>query len=372
MRNKLIFRILGALASALIIVSVFIPFVSVTGYSQSLWQTHSAVGTLYFPIMIIVFGVIGVLVFSTNIKIELAYSSTGALLFFLIMQTIPIIDQGTFNTLGVGYYCLAVGTVLTGIFAFLCGLKSKKNITENKDNTLKQESMLSQIDKLYNNETSQTVEMPINQLDVIQPLQANDISKIQSNEFANHIEPIENSLPVEQTITDINNEQKMQPISNINDEYPQVQNINNISSVNNDIIPPTMVMEEQKQESISLQNLSTQDVVTEQPKPTTIQTINPVVSEFNIPTESINESHISNNPVIAEFDNGSSKQVGTNPVVDEFDAPQKTSILSQPVQPEQKSISEQPVEIVHPLSNQATVDLMNNNSNDNSNLDIFN
>ena len=97
MKNKLVFRILGALSSALIIASVFIPFVSVTGYSQSLWQTHSAVGTIYLPIMIIVFGVIGVLVFSTGFKTELAYASAGGLLFFLIMQTIPVIDQNLFK-----------------------------------------------------------------------------------------------------------------------------------------------------------------------------------------------------------------------------------------------------------------------------------
>ena len=85
MKSKLIFRILGALASALIIASVFIPFVSVTGYSQSLWQANELVGTLYLPIMIIVFGAIGVIVFSINIKTELAYTSSGALLFFLII-----------------------------------------------------------------------------------------------------------------------------------------------------------------------------------------------------------------------------------------------------------------------------------------------
>ena len=102
MNKKLIFRIIGALSSALIIASVFIPFVNVTGYSQSLWGTHQAVGTLYLPIMIIVFGLIGVIFFSLNIKTEFAYSTAGALLFFLIMQTVQIIDQGTFNTLSVG------------------------------------------------------------------------------------------------------------------------------------------------------------------------------------------------------------------------------------------------------------------------------
>ena len=67
MKNRLVFRIIGALASALIIVSVFIPFISTTGFTQSLWEANKLINALYLPIMIIVFGSIGVLVFSTNI-----------------------------------------------------------------------------------------------------------------------------------------------------------------------------------------------------------------------------------------------------------------------------------------------------------------
>ena len=119
MKNKLIFRIIGALASALIIVSVFIPFISVTGYSTSLWESYKIINSLYLPIMIIVFGAIGALFFALNIKTEFAYMSTGAIIFFLVMQTIDVLNQGLFNTLSIGYYLLALGAILTGIMSFL-------------------------------------------------------------------------------------------------------------------------------------------------------------------------------------------------------------------------------------------------------------
>ena len=151
MKNKLIFRILGALASALIIVSVFVPFVSVTGYSPSLWETYELTNSLYLPIMIIVFGAIGVIFFALNIKTEFAYMSVGAIFFFAIMQTIDILDQGVFNTLSVGYYFLVIGALLTGIMAFLTNLKSKKKVEVVEEVKKEEEaSMIDQIDKLYN------------------------------------------------------------------------------------------------------------------------------------------------------------------------------------------------------------------------------
>ena len=61
-----------------------------------------------------------------------------------------------FNTFGVGYYCLAAGTILTGIMAFICNLRvKKKNIEDNvkEENVSEQVSVIDQIDKLYNDQT---------------------------------------------------------------------------------------------------------------------------------------------------------------------------------------------------------------------------
>ena len=126
MKNKLVFRILGALSSALIIVSVFVPFVDVDGYSPSLWQSNSE--TLYFPILIIAFGVLGILLFCINKKTEFAYSATGAILFFIITETVRVIGEEAFRSLGAGYYFLIIGAILTTIMTFLLNLKSNQNM----------------------------------------------------------------------------------------------------------------------------------------------------------------------------------------------------------------------------------------------------
>lgn len=284
MKNKLVFRILGALASALIITSIFIPFVSVTGYSQSLWQTHSAIGTIYLPIMILVFGIIGVLVFSTGFKTELAYASAGGLLFFIITQTVPVLNQNLFNTFGVGYYCLVIGTLLVIIMAFLCSLKVKKKIENeevvDKPKELNETTMLDQIDKLYNDQTDNQVLSQSNNLDeIIQPL---PIAPISSSDFNNEVVNI--SVPLENNI-----QQVVQPQDNID---------TSIGNVNSQEIP---IVEQDLPIMDNSVNISQET--------TTLSNVeNPVLSEFNNSTENTtSNNNLSNNsievqnPVIAEF-----------------------------------------------------------------------
>ena len=271
MRNKLIFRVLGALASALIIASVFIPFVSVTGYSQSLWQNHSAVGTIYLPIMIIVFGAVGVFVFSTGFKTELAYASAGGLLFFLIMQTIPIIDQNLFNTLGVGYYCLVIGTFFIILIAFICSLRVKQNVA--KEKTKKEVSVLEKIDNLYSGQ-------PVNNM-------VNE-----NNSLENIVQPIPSVVPISM------------PIENNSIEPQGIRS----SDLN---------FKEKEPETIPIQTENT-----------SVQ-VNPVLSEFSMPaidtSNKIIESVI--NPVVSEFSvpiiNTSDKTIESpiNPIVSEFSVP---------------------------------------------------
>ena len=380
MKNKLVFRILGALASALIIASVFIPFVSVTGYSQSLWETHSAVGTIYLPIMIIVFGFIGVLVFSTGFKTELAYASAGGLLFFLIMQTIPIINQNLFNTLGVGYYCLVVGTFLIIIMAFICGLRVKQNAVENiVVEEKKEESMIDQIDRLYNDQTSSQNVNDNNSLDnIIQPLPISAVSQI----------PVENSIQPENNI--------VESVSISNEESVSKQNSN-------------IVLEEQasNQELVSseitnaLSNINIENnIINEQTNVNTPniqeQAINPVVSEFNIPVENValNEPNINTpiiedqsvNPVVLEFGTSviqnQQNNNGVNPVIAEFNnsIPEESTFISNNNSTEaqvdnssnNESINEvNTADMIRPLGSEAKIDVMAETTNNSSNLDIF-
>ena len=286
MKNKLIFRVLGSLASALIIASIFIPFVSVTGYSQSLWETHSALGTIYLPIMLLVFGVIGVLVFSTGFKTELAYASAGGLLFFLIIETVPVINQNLFSTLGVGYYCLAIGTLLIIVMAFLCGLKVKqKVVTEKVVEDTKQVSMIDQIDKLYNDQTENQNLNENNELNnIIQPLPISEISQIS----------VENNSQIENNVGN--------QIEDLNTESISSQNLNFSS---NDVIPNSQVTTVSLDNVNSNVNVESNGVEEKFDVNANFQSeqINPISSPFNEPVIQNLESTSVINPVIAEFNN---------------------------------------------------------------------
>ena len=305
--KKLIFRILGALASALIIVSVFVPFVSVTGYSVSLWEYFD--NTIYLPIMIIVFGAIGVIFFTLNIKTEFAYMSTGAIIFFLVMRTIDILNQGAFNTLSVGYYFLAIGAILTGVMAFLTNLKTKTKKEEAKmeEVIVEEPSMLDQIDKLYNDQTT------------IQ----NDIQGIQIDESV--IEPL--------------------PIQPLQSDIPSISPIN--ANVEEVIIPSI--------EEPQIPKNEVEPVLDDRNIQSEIQPTNPVVSEFEQPVLQ------PTNPVVSEFE----QQVvqPTNPVVSEFEQQEVEEI--KPLTPINNGDSINPV-----LQEFTNTNTQSQNTNSNS-LDIF-
>lgn len=406
MKNKLIFRILGALASALIIVSVFIPFVSVTGYSQSLWQAHSSVGTIYLPIMIIVFGAIGVIFFSINIKTELAYTSSGALLFFLIMQTIPIIDQGTFGTLSVGYYCLVIGTILTGIMAFLCNLKTKqKVVTKQEEEVVKEVSMIDQIDKLYNDQSVNTPNVDNNILDnIIQPLPVqenintlpveNNIPTINQNEINNQIQPVNinnnNNFETPVSLDNLNNNVQSEPINVINEEV--VENNQPIAtSVEEN---PQPIVEQQSMEPVAI---NSNPVIQEFNQPVVEQAPqqNPVIAEFETPNveapviSEVNPVTQQVNPAIADFGTPSVDVPATaeenpviqqvNPVIAEFEQPTQNQsmfqISQQNIEPPKDEEPNKEIPVVQPLQpldGSSNVNIMSAQTNNNdSNLDIF-
>ena len=295
MNNKLIFRILGALASALMIIAVFVPFVKVTGYSTSLWESYESINSLYLPIMIIVFGAIGVIFFSLNIKTEFAYMSVGAILFFIVIQTIDIINQNTFNTLSVGYYFLVIGTILAGVMAFLTNLRYKEKNTKVEEAVVQPEvSVLNQIDRLYDNQ-SNTMQ--------------NDMATIQA--VNNVIEPIP-VQPIQPTV-------QVQPIQEVQ-PIVQEQNI------------PNVVPVEPTQQQVNL------NVAPAEPQQLNLQPVNPVVQEFTnvlsqepmqTPTvQSVQPAPVVEQPVAQPLQEVA-EPTTPNPVVQEFTNPGST-VMPQP------------------------------------------
>ena len=322
MKNRIIFRILGALSASLIIAAVFVPFISVNGYSQSIWQSYSITKTLYLPIMIIVFGSIAVLVFSINKKIEFSYSSCGALLFFLVTQSITAINSNTFSSYSVGYYFLVIGTVLTALMAFLCGLKIKVKVVEQpKEEAPQESSILNQIDKLYDNQTSYndqtnySNELNITETnDAIQPIQNSELLSPISSQPA--LEPL---MPISNFQSPINeNENMLQPVehveeSNTNISNPVVSKFENQqntaqpleTNVESNINIPNPVVSEFGNEQNTAQPLG----INVEPN---INISNPIVAEFGneqtvVQPLGLNEEQNTNisNPVVSEFENSS-------------------------------------------------------------------
>lgn len=348
MNKKLIFRILGAVSSSLIIMSVFFPFISVLGYSQSLWQSHQVTGTLYLPIMIIIFGLIGVIFFSLNVKTEFAYSTAGALLFFLIMRVVPVINEGSFNTLGMGFYCLTIGTVFTALMAFLCNLRTKIKVSEQTIvDDFKNESVLSQIDRLYDNQNNS---MPININNDIQQIQNQEVI---FNEPVEAIQPLDiSSGLVEQNIVDdsvqIQNEQivSLTPLeTEVFENQVSSMNYQNVEQVMQPISFQREVFENQVK-PINYQNVE---------QPTNMNTLNtmpkmnPVIQEFNTqnivqPIMNGSEENIVNdinaaqaaqlsqnlqNPVVSQFDNIVSNT--SEPILRQYEPTVQPSIQNEEV-----------------------------------------
>ena len=301
MNKKLILRILGAIFSALIIVGVFVPFVSVTGYTQSLWGVYSSIDTLYLPIMLIVFGVIGVVFFSLNFKTEFAYMSTGAVLFFIIMQTVDVLDQGTFSTLSVGYYFLAIGAIATGVITFLSNMKvkEKQEAIVSSENSAPS-NMIAQIDKLYN-------EQPIQQDTPVQTID-NNISPIPVQPIQQNIQEINavgsdiNSQPIPEIVKE--------PVSMTNEFQPQMNpqvvpsvspQVSTTVQQSTDLNQPNPVVQE-------FMNSNLQSQAAEQAAPVQQQ------NNFSVPLDNINQELPKQpNPVVQEFTKEQSQSIPVTP-----------------------------------------------------------
>ncbi len=122
-------KIIGAVSSVLIIISVFIPYIQTSEYSDSIWSEY-VTSAIQIPILLIAFGAFSLVLFLINKKIELAYISTGGVLFFLVMRTVQFVQENAFINVSVGYYLLCIGALFTTIMAFMINRSSNKNTSE--------------------------------------------------------------------------------------------------------------------------------------------------------------------------------------------------------------------------------------------------
>ena len=334
MRNKLLLRIIGALSSSLIVVAVFAPWISAVGYSESLWSLNQ--NALYLPIMIMAFGVLGILLFALNIKTEFVYMSTGAVLFQVIVESINMINQGKFSLFGLGYYLLLAGGILTGIMTFIVSLKPKK---VKEDMMVEDKNLgINKIDNLYNNDNAENVLTPIDiPIEPIKPVDMVEEAQV------NHLEP-----PVQQTNINTENNQ-------IRNDYVGVNMVQNYGFNNQSIQPNNNLNPQPVEQRVNMnygminQNIEPINNLGGQVQPA----INNPRPEFDVQSVNSNIGVQNQTPVNPVVQN----QTPVNPVVQDFVKTFNT---------------EQKTEVVPPVNRDMDIaPSINQNLNNNSNVDIF-
>lgn len=298
MIDKLFMRVLGAISSALIIVSVFVPFSTIV--DTGLFELYDNLDMIYVPITIIVFGAIGVLAFSINIKTEFAYTTVGAISFFLIMQTMEVLNNGIgLSKFSLGYYFLLIGDLLTLIFTFLSNLKRKKIVSpviiednssipvsnQNIYSNLQGVNQVHQTPNINNMQQTQGLNMAINNQMQVPNLGINN--QIQPQQPIN-----QNINPINLDQTSVLNSNLISPngnIKQINETHPQVSTepINNANPISLEPIPEL---------NVNLTSLNSN-----------IPPIAPVIQPQN---ETVDMPKM--NPVLAEFTNNNLQQVQNN------------------------------------------------------------
>ena len=312
MNKNLIFKILGIVGGVFIIVSLFLPYVNVVGFSQSLWKTYLENKQIYLAIIIMLFGILPAFLHLINMKVEFSYMSVGALGFFLIVQIVDTISGGTFKTLNVGFYLLLLGTILISISTFVLSKNTKVKVLDEQiapiSNNISEPTQRSGLDAIINDSVNnQNNELGLNEVNNKEDVVSNDNQSI---------ETLGEEIPEYQPENGINPVLSEFAIS----ENNQGNNEENNVPVENSQMLNTQVSDKQKEE------LSVQNSI---PITETATNINPVtgLSTQATPEVTLEQSNTSND-VQTTTDNISQNQtfgIQSQPDL-AFDEPQKNEI----------------------------------------------
>ena len=111
MKRDNVFNIIAIAAALLMILSVFLPYVTHYSTSLSLWKMEdpSRYIYLFLGVMVIVF-------YLVNMKTELSYLAVGFSLFTSVSKIIAI---GGFNGLSIGFYLILASSIIILLITFL-------------------------------------------------------------------------------------------------------------------------------------------------------------------------------------------------------------------------------------------------------------
>ena len=316
MTERKILRITGILFSLLIIASVFLPYNSVN--NMPLFSIDNP-KELLLPAIIITFGVISIILYLLNRHCEFALSTSGAVLFFTIIEAVYAVGNKTMNEFNIGYFILAGGAVLlfiNTIIVLVTGIKNKK---ESLNTSVSTSTADNSLEKVYANESPivEPVQQPIvepMQQPIVEPVQQPIVEPVQQS----IVEPVQQPIvePVQQPIVEPMQQPIVEPVQPVMPvEQPVIGPVQELKPIVDTSVaiepvastlpeiqfeqmqeykePITPLYEEKPavkpEENIALKSLL-------EPSPVgSAEPVNPVVNDFNQPTEPVN-------PVLQQFD----------------------------------------------------------------------
>ena len=310
--KKTILKILGVLFSAVIIASVFLPY----GKNGVPLFTLDSNNEIILPILIMVFGVLSIILYLFSKHREFAISTSGAILFFVIIEAVYAISNKTFNEFYLGYYALAGGSVLL-FFNTIIILFVKDNKVEKEETVTQVEQpvdLVTQLNSTENKPVEQTYQTEV----LIQPVMEQPI------EFNQPImeqpvvqQPVQFEQPVVQQPIQFEEPVVQQPI-----EFNQpIQELQPIADVSNESVVSNPLPEIQFDQMPEYKEPI--KPIYEEPKEVKPEE-NPALQSLFEPTPVVEQ------PVVEQPQN-TEYNPSVNPVLQEFDQPM--SFVSQPVQP---------------------------------------
>ena len=149
MKKDNIFSLVAMGCGLLVILSVFLPYISYFGTSISLWKAENPARILY-----ILLGLLVIAVYLINKKTELSYLSVGFLLFTSISD---MISMKGLDGLSVAFYLILLSSIAIGVMTFLY---DEKNATALINLSVKVNKQAANNQMAYNNVVQPMMNQP--------------------------------------------------------------------------------------------------------------------------------------------------------------------------------------------------------------------
>ena len=303
MNKKNLYRILGIVISALIIVGMFLPYIKEPSYS--LFKIYSENKQLVLPVVLLIFSLASLILYVVNRYIEFALSTSGAVLFYMITETVSFIKEDALSQIGIGFILMAAGGVLLIIVTFLAIMASRKIENKNtvEENNYQPKDMIQALENTSNSYAPVEPVQPVIPQPMVEPV---------ISEPAPVVEPVQPVQPIVEPV------QSVQPIVEpVQPVIPQpvVEPVQPVVAPVQPIVEPTQPISELRPiEDVAPQGLKP---IEEQAMPTTNQ-FNPLP---DIQFEPVDEPVQEIKPI-----NPEPKEAPLNPVLQQFEIP--TSFLN--------------------------------------------